>query len=275
MFRLSHNVIAHAELKHQHYVIQSNRAGRVWIMLALGMIAPGVVLSLAALMLAVFDVDAGRLELLEHPVWITATSIGGVSLLVMNLALYVIAMLTALALAFSSITREMQNRTWDILALTNIDAETLVRGKWLACLRAMWGDHLLLVLLRVGMACVLIISVDSVRGGVGIVALIAFIITAFTLVDIGFTLALAIASGMADVPANVSGPVMLSVRLVTVFIAGGGYLLMLFFIIIDQINVMILLGVCMVGIYGIVTWLMMGAARRLAIRRGLLPMARR
>ncbi|TVR21602.1 MAG: hypothetical protein EA396_07710 [Anaerolineaceae bacterium] len=274
MFKLSHNVIAHAELKHQHYVINQNRHSILWIMLALSMIIPGVLLSLVALVLAALDLDAGRWALLASPTWAMAVSVGGLSLLVMNLALYVVVMLTALALAYNSITRERQNNTWDILMLTNVDAALLVRGKWWACLRAMWGDYLLLLLLRVGMACVLIVGVDSVRGGVGLVALIALIITAFTLVDVGFTIALAIASGVTDVSANVSGPVMLAVRLVAILIAGGAYGLMLFFIVIDQINVMILLGICVIGVYGIITWLTLSAARRLAIRRGLLPSRR-
>ena len=69
-----------------------------------------------------------------------------VSLLVMNLALYVVVTLVTLALAASSISREQAAHTWDHLLLTNMTARQIVQGKWWATLRALWGDHLMVLI---------------------------------------------------------------------------------------------------------------------------------
>ena len=47
-------------------------------------------------------------------------------MITMNIALYIVVILISLALSANSISREHTGKTWDILVLTNIDANTLI-----------------------------------------------------------------------------------------------------------------------------------------------------
>ena len=63
------NPVARAELKHQRYVVDTNRAGRVWIGLALLLVVPGLLASVAffvAALLTPFVPDAKYVLLWER-----------------------------------------------------------------------------------------------------------------------------------------------------------------------------------------------------------------
>jgi hypothetical protein len=68
----------------------------------------------------------------------------------MNLDMYLVVTMITLALASISISREKRGKTWDNLLLTGVDARQIVWGKWWATLAALWGDHAVAALLRLG-----------------------------------------------------------------------------------------------------------------------------
>lgn len=138
----------HAELRHQRHVIQTSRSGWFWVVLALLMIIPAFITTFVLLATALFGIDL-------EPVFATPplnvlAQVGVTSLIIMHFALYIVVTLVTLALAAASISREQTARTWESLLLTNMSARQIVQGKWWATLRALWGDHLLVLVLRLG-----------------------------------------------------------------------------------------------------------------------------
>jgi len=61
--------------------------------------------------------------------------------------------LRTLVVAGRSISREFSTGTWDLLALTNVDARQLILSKWWATVRGVWFYHVLAGVLKVGLAC--------------------------------------------------------------------------------------------------------------------------
>lgn len=149
------NPVASAELRHQRFVIQRSRAGYLWIALAALMMIPALLYALfySGVTLAAAIAPHERLTSLLQD--LQRIEIGIATLLVMNVALYVVVTLITLGLAANSIQRERSGNTWDSLRLTNIGASRIVLGKWAASLRALWGDHLMLAILRLGLAAFL------------------------------------------------------------------------------------------------------------------------
>lgn len=146
------NPVASAELRHQRFVIQRSRAGYLWIGLAALLMIPALLYALvySGVTLAAALAPHERLTWLLQD--LRQFEAGIVVLLVMNVALYVVVTLITLGLAANSIQRERSGHTWDSLRLTNVGAGRIVLGKWVASLRALWGDHLMLGILRLGLA---------------------------------------------------------------------------------------------------------------------------
>ncbi len=120
-------------------------------------------------------------------------NVGLVLLIVMHVAMYAVVTLVTLALAAASISREYEGGTWDNLLLTNMSARQIVRGKWWATLRAMWGDHLLVLLLRLGFIAWLAYAADpGLRPDRAQVLLALLVITVFSLADSALTVILGI-----------------------------------------------------------------------------------
>lgn len=155
---LSHNLIAQAEFRHQRFIIETNRSNPMVIVLATIILMPGILLSIVAFGLALLGLKVGvGWEWLNYP--LPALIVQGffLSNVVMNIALYFVLMLIGIALAYNSIAREYSRKTWDVLCMTNVSARYVVLGKWWASFVALWGDHMMLVILRVGLACIAVL----------------------------------------------------------------------------------------------------------------------
>jgi hypothetical protein len=63
-----------------------------------------------------------------------------------------LTMIRTLALSSNSIVRERERQSWELLVLTGVDPQTVVRGKWVATVQSQWKPYLLLGVLRAGAA---------------------------------------------------------------------------------------------------------------------------
>lgn len=149
------NPVFRAELKHQRYVIESSRAGWVWILLALLLLLPALAASLLYSVAVVVGIEV--LEGIDSVLLEVLATL----LVIMNIALYVVVSLITIGLAASSIQREIDGRTWETLLLTGIPAWQIVRGKWRATLWALWGDHIMLVVLRWGLLAAITVTISQ------------------------------------------------------------------------------------------------------------------
>lgn len=259
------SVITRAELRHQRYIIKNSRAGTTWIVLAVLMLAPGIIASFVSVGLVLLGVDVSAWPGWSNPIVNTLVSSGVISLFVMNFALYLVLMLITLGLAYSSINREKVNRTWDVLLLTNVDARQVVRGKWWASLASLWGDHMILVVLRVGLAAYLILN-STVDNGTLYLLLMTLAMVAFTLVDAAFTVALGIVSALSGMAAPISGTVVLVLRILGVMAATIFYMLALYLVTVGAMQPVLMLIGIMLGTFSLFTWLTLALGRVLAVR---------
>lgn len=268
-----HNPVAQAELRHQRYVITSSRSGRMWIVLALVMLIP-------ALLGSFYFLVAG----LTGPIDVTQLinnlrGVGFVMMITMNMALYMVVILITLGLSANSIQREKNGKTWDTLLLTNIDARRIVWGKWWASLRAMWGDHLMVGLLRLGLVGWLVgvfspILPDGIFGlapGWAYIPPLVIITTLFTVVDAMFTAGLGVAVPLSNWSGSVTGGVVLTARL-----AAMAAWVWLYYFAAEQIRfsgglhfvVPLLAGLI---VYLIATWGVLRVAQMIAVRGEVSP----
>lgn len=217
------NPITQAEFRHQRHVLRTSRAGWFWIGLALMMVVPALLAALYYSVMAMLD--APFIEI-DNNVLDFIANYASLMLLTLNVALSVVVSIITMALAGQSIRREKQNRTWDTLLLTNIDARTLVWGKWWASLRAVWGDHAMVGAMRVGLAGWLLVLFQSLPSAVfdlplgpGYFLPLALVALAYTVVDAGFSAALGLLVPLADdLPGSVTSTLVIAVRVVSLFI---------------------------------------------------------
>ena len=117
-------------------------------MLAVILVAPSLLLSLWYNLALLFHL----IEVQDFYNLINTWHInGGLLLFVSNLSLYPVVTLVSIALGRNSISREKEKHTWALLRLSDVDDGAIVMGKWWASLRGLWGDHLMVVILRVGL----------------------------------------------------------------------------------------------------------------------------
>ncbi|GAB4511505.1 MAG: hypothetical protein OHK0046_09680 [Anaerolineae bacterium] len=221
------NIIARAEFRHQRYLIETSRSPSGWIALAVVMLVP-------ALLTSVILFGVGALGLDVRPFFAPTGTwhgnlarIGGFALLTMNIALYLVVLLITLGLASNSITREHRSKNWDILLLTNVNARQLVWGKWWASLQALWGDHVIVALLRLGLVGA-VIAFHENRLPPGVLGLspelthlisITAIMLVFTLLDAAFSTAMGVAIPLSNWSSAVVGAVVFALRAFTLFLA--------------------------------------------------------
>ncbi|MBC7814295.1 MAG: hypothetical protein H7175_24280 [Burkholderiales bacterium] len=174
----------------------------MWIWLAYLLLVPALIVS--ALLFVGVMVGAYLPNGL-HVVHDTLNRLHGLPLLpllAMNVAMYMVVTLVTLALGAESIRREKTGRTWETLLLTNADARQIVLGKWWATVRAMWRDHAIIIVLRVGLLAWLLSGFHAfmvypdLPSGVSPVAafllLFTLIVTAYTLLDAALSAALGV-----------------------------------------------------------------------------------
>lgn len=222
--RFLQNPVLQAELRHQWHVIETSRSGRGWIAVALLMLIPAL---LASLVYFFGGVVGWRglpvVPVVDGGLFSFVFAVGWLLMVTMNVALYVVVLLVTLGLSASSITRERTGKTWDNLVLTNMDSRRIVLGKWWASVIAMWGDHLMIGLLRLGLVAWLVISYErylglppaafSLPAHIGYIPLLTLIVCAYTVLDATFTTALGVAIPLSEWPGAVVTVIVLGARL--------------------------------------------------------------
>jgi len=218
------DVITQAELRHQWYILEKSRSGRAWIIIAILMLLPAILITFYFMILVIFG-----LPMTWNPVGNAFADnlieLGFVALIVMNVSLYLIVILITLGLSSNSITRERKGLTWDVLLLTNVDARQIVLGKWWASLVALWGDHAMVAFLRIGAVCLIILSIEPFTGiplapapfGLSPIlwhsAILSLVFVAYTVIDAMFTAALGVGGSVSTQNASVVSGVIFMVRL--------------------------------------------------------------
>jgi ABC-type Na+ efflux pump permease subunit len=261
-----------AERNYQWSVMEKSRTGWLWILLALIMLLPAL---LTSLYLFFSTMLWGR------PVNVVPAQ-NGINLLptlqmlmvVMNVALYFVIALVASALANSSVEREKQGNTWELLCLTGVSARDLVWGKWLASLRAIFGDYSILALLRIGWAVWFVagfrarLPADAlpVSTAVGLLVLLALF---FTLLDAAFNTALSVAVALAD-SSRRTGAIGLGVRGMALLVTVWAWAQIIARLFDSPGAVFVWHGIVLMVAYTGLTFAVILAAQHLAVRAGYL-----
>jgi hypothetical protein len=265
------NIIARAEFRHQRFILNNSRSGWGWIALAAGMLIPALLVSFAYFVVGVLGL--GELDM--QNVYLRAfVNFGTVMMIVMNIALYLIVILITLGLSSNSIRREKAKKTWDTLLLTNVDSRQLVLGKWWASLQALWGDHFMVLILRLGLMSASVIGfsdhlaapASGLSYGVGYALPLGVIIILFTVIDAMFTAALGVALPISDASDSVMGATVVSVR---VFAFGAG--IFYFFLIGTSIRVTggfdyLIVSVIGLALFATATFAALRAAQYVAVK---------
>lgn len=276
---LANSPITRAEFRHQRYVLQTTRSGWVWIGLALLMLVPALLGSLYYVVLSLFSLPLT--DTTGNPTLEGFLTMLTVLMLVMNVAQYLVVTLVTLGLSARSITREKENRTWETLLLTDIDARTLVWGKWWASLQAVWGDHAMIGLLRVGFVGWVIVAFQLVwpaplfglSTGIAYFLPVALIALALTAVDAGFTAALGVIAPLSDLPASSTLSIVVALRVA--LIAGMLALLVVIFDWIQEYGGFhyLLPGLGGLLLFGGATFALLWAGEQIAVRAQVSPVA--
>ena len=280
------NTIARAEFRHQRYVIKTSRSGTLWIVLAVVMLFPGLLMALVLFASALVDRPP---YFTQEPVRLflghTETSgdyvamIGVVAMVTMNVALYLVVILITLALSAHSIAREKLNRTWDVLLLTNVDAREMVRGKWWASVKGLNGDHAMVGLLRLGLVGFLIgVSASKLPPaplglptGIAYVLPLGLVVVAFTTIDAAFTAALGIAGALSNFPGAVTTALIFTVRLFGIALA-----IVFFWVLVEMMfdgGPYLLVALGGLGGFMAMTWLTLVMAQKIAVWGQVSPSA--
>jgi hypothetical protein len=280
------NRIARAEFRHQRHVIKTSRSGTLWIVLAVVMLLPGLLMSLVLFATTLVDRPPYfTQEPLRLFVGYTETTgdyvamIGVAAMVTMNVALYLVVILITLGLSANSVAREKLNRTWDVLLLTNVDAREMVRGKWWASLKALNGDHAMIGILRLGLVGFLIGVFASklpqtphgLPTGITYVLPLALVVIAFTAIDAAFTAALGIAGALSDFPGAVTAALIFTVRAFGIALAVA-----FFWTVIEMMfdgGPYLLVALGGLGLFVLMTWLTLLMAQKVAVWGQVSPSA--
>lgn len=223
------NIIARREYDYQVYLIEKSRSARGWILLAVLMLTPAVMMSLVLFGVGLFGGNLYTFINWGTNLFSQLSRLGVVAFITMNIALYLVVTLITVGLSANSITRERLNKTWDILLLTRVDARQLVLGKWWASLLSLWGDQVLVAILRLGViGWVTAQFQNNLPGGVlGIspgaihTIILTLIMLVFTGVDAAFSAALGVAIPLSNLPGAVTAALVIGVR--TAMMIGGAF----------------------------------------------------
>lgn len=148
---ITQHPITRAELRYQWHIIENGRSGALWIWMAYLLLIPAAIVSLVFFIGAILNqLIPGGIHFLPESTASLLGGLGATHLLAMNLAMYLVLTMITLGLAANSISREKRGKTWDNLLLTGVSARHIVWGKWWATLSALWGDHAVTAVLRLG-----------------------------------------------------------------------------------------------------------------------------
>lgn len=209
------NPVAQAELKHQKHVIDTNHAARIWIILAILLVVPTMIVALftylAAFLLPFVPVVR---TLYDADGWMMAL------LMIVNPALYIVVTLMTFSLSAGSIRREKDAQTWDHLLITTIEPSLIVLGKWWASTRMLAGDHLMVVLVRLGMVGWIVLGIHEqdpanivgLPAEVVLLLVLGLITVIYSALDMALTAALGVLSALLSQGGLITGLVILLVR---------------------------------------------------------------
>ncbi len=261
------NPVVDAEFHHQRFVIQRGRVGLIWIILAGVMVLPALLISLGytiAAFLSPVIPQASDVLLLE-----AGTMPSALWLAIMTVAMYPVVMLVTFGLSANSVRREKSGHTWDYLRLTELDAQQIVIGKWWASLRALNGDHGMVMVLRFGFSSAFVMFLsDMIITPFGLPAewtllpLLLIITAIYGFLDAGLTAALGIVGAMIDVGGPTFPFILFSIRVFTALVALGLWLGTLFIIPMGILFVLLLSVLGFVS-YGLVIGLILRVAQHL------------
>lgn len=279
--RLDANPVAHVELQHQWNVMEKSRSGRVWILLALVLLLPALSATLmffgAALLGYRMPVPVLFSEI--RSLSQSLETAGQLTMMTMNIAQYLVVMLVAYGLSNNSINREKRGKTWENLLLTDISARKIVIGKWWASLRALYGDHIVVGLLRLGMLVYLLdafgrfiltppptgVMPESFILPAGQLLILGLFVLLFTAIDTGMNTAMGLTVALMDVPGAVGLLIFGLMRAVATFLG--------VWFIINTINLVWYRGDALYVVYasaflisyGLLTWGMLRLAQIAAV----------
>lgn len=271
------NVIAQAEFRHQRYLINTSRSANGWIIAAVLMLAPAAIVSVILFGIGLFGGSIAPFLGVGEGILGRIAYMGGIMLLTMNIALYLVVILITMGLSSNSITREHDSKNWEVLLLTNVDSEQLVWGKWWASMQALWGDHLMLFVLRLGLVGGLVaFHSDRLPDGMfGLsptithLAILTVIMFLFTIIDAAFTTAMGVAVPLSNFPGAVVFALVLGIRAFTFLVA---------FWFADQIRLALIndgpyLMIALVGLASFLfgTWLSLRLGQVIAVRSHVSP----
>lgn len=261
------NPVVDAEFRHQRFVIQRGRVGLIWIILAGVMVVPALLIALA------YTLAGFLLPLVDNISQILGISAGTMPawlwLAIMTLAMYPVVTMITFALAANSVRREKTGHTWDYLRLTELDPPHIVIGKWWASLRALNGDHGMVMVLRLGLSAAFLVffySVDMISTApffIWAMLLLLLAITAiYSFLDAGLSAALGIAGAMVDMGGPLVPFALFSIRVLT---ACGALVLWLSTLMIMQLGMGFMLLITLLGFvaYALVIWLVLRVSQQL------------
>lgn len=261
------NPVVNAEFRHQRFVIQRGRVGWIWIAMAGVMVLPALLIALA------YTIAGFLLPIMESAAQVMDLSAGTMPswlwLGIMTLAMYPVVTLITFGLSANSVRREKSGHTWDYLRLTQLDPEQIVIGKWWASLRALNGDHGMVMVLRLGVSAAFVIEfgvagvIPATPVMIWTLLIFLLLITAlYSFLDAGLTAALGIAGAMVDIGGPIVPFLLFSTRVFTAFVALMLWIATLFAM---QAGIGFVLLITTLGIIGyiLVIWLILRIAQRL------------
>lgn len=257
------NPILRAEFRYQRTIIRNGRVGWLWIGLAAALVVPTILMSLiwsgAALLAGMFPAAEHLLPSVEQVASNGLAEFAVVLVFVMAIAQYIVVTLVTLGLSAESIRREKNGRTWDALRLTQVSAWQIVSGKWWASLRALVGDHMMVIVSRMGVVVVIVTliapTIDIAHGlspdrHLGLVPLLLALTVVYGWLDAALTAALGVLAAIPDAALGVVvGSVTVGMRLVVMILAGGWLLLSLDTAINEGVGLMLAFTVIGVSLY--------------------------
>jgi hypothetical protein len=216
--------VTRAELNYQGHLIETSRSGVVWIWMAAVLLVPAAVVSVVFFLGALLNqFIPGGIHLLSDDTAAQLGNLGAVHLLAMNLALYLVLTMITLGLAANSISREKRGKTWDNLLLTGVSARHIVWGKWWATLWALWGDHAMAAVLRLGVVAWLVYLMGSEALYQPIIPFLpvilsylvigALLLVIYAVIDAAFTAALGVLTPLMPIDNAATFVLVLALRL--------------------------------------------------------------
>lgn len=214
-----------AEFRHQRFIIQRGRVGLLWIILAALLIIPALLATLSVMWTALTATNApDAMAAIGISASSTSASLGLVAVLVASISMSVVVMFITYGLAANSISREKRGNTWDNLVLTRATPFVIVLGKWIASLRAVWGDHVMAIFLRAGLVTYAFLALRLYQYNwqdTGLVIIVLWALTAwYGVLDAALSASLGILGALQEGAVGaVMGLLLVSVRLAMLALA--------------------------------------------------------